>query len=538
MPSTYSDSLRLELIANGEQTNSWGTTTNNNLGTLLEEAIAGVKSITITGNYSLTTANATTDDARNAALVFTGVITSTATITVPSKKKLYVIRNATTGGYDLLIKTAAGTGATVQFGATLAVFCDGSNVYSAQAFGQGSASAPAVRFGGYATGYYINAAGTELSESVNGTQVRKVDTQYTQLYTKLLTPTPGSSFAGFNLPHGTAPSSPVNGDIWTTTSGAFAQINGTTQTFAFASNANPVSFANGSAASPSLNFSAQTSSGLYYAGSGVVGISTAGTERMRWSSSGIQYSVPMLAPSGTVSVPSYSFSSDSDTGVYLSATNELSITTNGTRRAYFTTSAGYTQTRHQIYSATNPILELFSTGGSPVAYGIYIESANNKFIITGTDGNGGGTGAYMQIDPINAGLITLPGVYNNTTGVAANVVVDSFGNLFRSVSARKYKTDIQPYQKSLEAVTKLQAVTYKAKEYFSGADPEQKFVGFIADDAASVGLEEFVVRDNVSGEIEGFQYDRLTALLVNAVKELSEQVNALKAEISALREPK
>lgn len=538
MPSTYSDSLRLELIANGEQTNSWGTTTNNNLGTLLEEAIAGVKSITVTGNYSLTTANATSDDARNAVLSFTGVITATTTITVPSKKKLYVIRNATTGGYDLLIKTAAGTGTTVPFGATLAVFCDGSNVYSSQVFGHGSASSPAVRFSTYSTGYYINAAGTELSESVSGTQVRKVDTQYTQFYTKLLTPTPGSSLAGLNLPHGTAPSSPVNGDMWTTTSGAFMQVNGVTQTIAFASNANPVSFANGSAASPSINFSAQTSSGLYYAGSGVVAVSTAGTERMRWSSAGVQYSVPMLAPSGTVSVPSYSFSADADTGIYLSATNELSITTNGTRRAYYTTSAGYTQTRHQIYSASNPLLELYSTGGTPIAFGIYVDTPTNKFIITGTDGNGGGTGAYMQIDPTNSGLTTLPGIYNNTTGVAANVVVDSFGNLFRSVSARKYKTDIQPYQKSLEAVAKLQAVTYKAKEYFSGADPEQRFVGFIADDAASAGLEEFVVRDNVSGDVEGFQYDRVTALLVNAVKELSEQVNALKAELSALKEPK
>lgn len=538
MPSTYSESLRLELIANGEQTNSWGTTTNNNLGTLLEEAIAGVKSITVTGNYSLTTANATSDDARNAVLSFTGVITATTTITVPSKKKLYVIRNATTGGYDLLIKTAAGTGTTVPFGATLAVFCDGSNVYSSQVFGHGSASSPAVRFSTYSTGYYINAAGTELSESVSGTQVRKVDTQYTQFYTKVLTPTPGSSLAGLNLPHGTAPSSPVNGDIWTTTSGAFMQVNGVTQTIAFASNANPVSFANGSAASPSINFSAQTTSGLYYAGSGVVAVSTAGTERMRWSSSGVQYTVPMLAPSGTASVPSYSFSADADTGVYLSATNELSITTNGTRRAYYTTSAGYTQTRHQIYSANNPLLELYSTGGTPIAFGIYVDTPTNKFIITGTDGNGGGTGAYMQIDPTNSGLTTLPGIYNNTTGVAANVVVDSFGNLFRSVSARKYKTDIQPYQKSLEAVAKLQAVTYKAKEYFSGSDPEQRFVGFIADDAASAGLEEFVVRDNVSGDVEGFQYDRVTALLVNAVKELSEQVNALKAELSALKELK
>ena len=39
MSSTYSPNLRLELIANGEQSGTWGNTTNTNLGTLLEQAI-------------------------------------------------------------------------------------------------------------------------------------------------------------------------------------------------------------------------------------------------------------------------------------------------------------------------------------------------------------------------------------------------------------------------------------------------------------------------------------------------------------------
>ena len=52
MPSTYTTSLKLELIANGEQTNTWGDTTNNNMGTLLEQAITGVIPITLTGNSS------------------------------------------------------------------------------------------------------------------------------------------------------------------------------------------------------------------------------------------------------------------------------------------------------------------------------------------------------------------------------------------------------------------------------------------------------------------------------------------------------
>ncbi len=47
MPSTFSPLLRIELIGQGEQSNTWGTTTNTNLGTLIEQAIAGAVTITL-----------------------------------------------------------------------------------------------------------------------------------------------------------------------------------------------------------------------------------------------------------------------------------------------------------------------------------------------------------------------------------------------------------------------------------------------------------------------------------------------------------
>ena len=59
MSSTYSTSLKLELIGNGDQSGTWGTTTNNNLGTLLEQAITGVQSITMSNaDYTLSNYNA------------------------------------------------------------------------------------------------------------------------------------------------------------------------------------------------------------------------------------------------------------------------------------------------------------------------------------------------------------------------------------------------------------------------------------------------------------------------------------------------
>ena len=72
MPSTYSTSLKIELIADGEQAGTWGDTTNKNLGTLLEQAITGVATITMTdADYTLSNLNGLSDEARNAVIIAT-----------------------------------------------------------------------------------------------------------------------------------------------------------------------------------------------------------------------------------------------------------------------------------------------------------------------------------------------------------------------------------------------------------------------------------------------------------------------------------
>lgn len=131
MPSTYSNNLRLELIGTGEQTGTWGTTTNTNLGTLIEQAIAGYSTVTILdANYTLTSLNGAADEARSMALNITSSVTLTATRNVicPNVSKLYVVRNATTGGQSIILKTSAGSGITVANGATAIVLCNGTDV--------------------------------------------------------------------------------------------------------------------------------------------------------------------------------------------------------------------------------------------------------------------------------------------------------------------------------------------------------------------------------------------------------------------------
>lgn len=132
MPSTYSSRLRLELMASGEQSGSWGTKTNTNLGTLIEEAIAGYTTKALSdANYTLSTANGATDEARQMMLKFTGTLTANRNITVPTASKLYFVENATTGGFSLTFKTASGTGVEVLSGEKAVLYCDGTNVLDA-----------------------------------------------------------------------------------------------------------------------------------------------------------------------------------------------------------------------------------------------------------------------------------------------------------------------------------------------------------------------------------------------------------------------
>ena len=133
MASTFSPSLKLELIGDGDQSGIWGQTTNNNLGTLLEQAIAGVVTITMTDtNYTLTSFNGVADEARNQVIVATGTNSQQRNIIAPLVEKTYIIRNSTIGGFPVQIIGSSGTGVVIPNGVTTSVYCDGINFFPAQ----------------------------------------------------------------------------------------------------------------------------------------------------------------------------------------------------------------------------------------------------------------------------------------------------------------------------------------------------------------------------------------------------------------------
>ena len=125
MSSTYSPNLAIELIGTGDQAGNWGSTTNTNLGTLIEEAISGYGSQAINGvDVTLSMTQGASATARNMTIVLSG--TGGANLIVPTNKKLYFISNGASG--SVTVKTSAGTGIAVPAASKIVLVCDGTNV--------------------------------------------------------------------------------------------------------------------------------------------------------------------------------------------------------------------------------------------------------------------------------------------------------------------------------------------------------------------------------------------------------------------------
>ena len=134
MASTFSPSLRIELIGAGEQAGTWTTTTNSNLGTLIEAAIAGYVAVSVTSaNQAFTASDGAADQARNAVIALTTSTSAPFAVYAPPQEKTYIIYNTT--AYTATIynstvlgnTTAAGLGVAVLAGTKVLMFSDGTN---------------------------------------------------------------------------------------------------------------------------------------------------------------------------------------------------------------------------------------------------------------------------------------------------------------------------------------------------------------------------------------------------------------------------
>ena len=174
MSSTYSPSLRVELIGSGDQAGTWGTTTDNNFAYIFDSAIAGYQAVTVTSTaQALTYVNGPTSTANlnqsvYAMLKFNSASAATA-IYAPPVSKTYIIWN--NSGYTITVynstvignTTAAGPGIAIANGDKVMVWSDGTNFYEIKAAGlTGTVTVPNGGTGAtsFTSGALLKGAGT------------------------------------------------------------------------------------------------------------------------------------------------------------------------------------------------------------------------------------------------------------------------------------------------------------------------------------------------------------------------------------------
>ena len=182
MPSTYSTNLAIQLIATGDQAGTWGSTTNTNLGTLIEQAISGyvTQAISDGGDTTLTMTDGASCTARNMFLELTGTLTAARNLIVPANKKLYFIYNNTLpgdgAGFAVTVKVSGQTGVSVANGQKIVLVSNGTDTVVATT--NAAIYTTITDAGNYYTSTNVEGALQEAAQAVT-TKITDVGAYYT-----------------------------------------------------------------------------------------------------------------------------------------------------------------------------------------------------------------------------------------------------------------------------------------------------------------------------------------------------------------------
>ena len=171
-------------------------------------------------------------------------------------------------------------------------------------------------------------------------------------------------------------------------------------------------------------------------------------------------------------------------------------------------------------------LEAYITHASSTNYG------SLYFNLTATTG-----GFHWQVDGTerlkmnNEGKIWSDATYDNTSSGGANVFILDGGELHRSTSSVRYKTNIVDSVKGLTELLTLRPVDFNS--LCTSDDPNKLRTGLIAEEVDEAGFDEYVVRDE-ENEVQSVEYGHMVALCVKAIQELSVKNDALAVKVTAL----
>jgi hypothetical protein len=481
MASTFSP-LKIELIGTGEQAGTWGTTTNINLGTALEEAITGRATATFPSdaNYTLPyTDNNGSQVFRNLVLNVTssGNLNATRDLIIPAIEKQYFVENNTSGGQSIRVKTAAGTGVTIPAGRIANIYCNGTDTRFADDFVSlttANLTTAAITTANITTG--------NINTLTVGTQTNKATVSYITDAARTLT-----------IPA-------VSGN----------------RTFAFLEEAQTFTAAQTFSAASTFNANQTVAANLVFSGNSrrIQGKfdSYDNTATVFEDATANTSTTINIAPNGTATNASIHLSSTSN----LADSVIAALFAEPTNVALFSLANG-TKSFQNLSLVNGGIARLMidpngyvAIGGPPVA--------NVRLNVDG---------AFATTSSVN-----FPAVYSVTVGGSFRTVyIDNLGQLGGLTSTRESKANITNIEDT-SWLMDLEPVSFKRrKKDYAGAYTAETYdnteYGLIADDVMNV-RPEICVMDK--GKLSGINYEQLIAPMLKEIQNLRAEVEALKAK--------
>jgi hypothetical protein len=419
MASTYTANTGIEKIGSGEQAGTWGTTTNRNFD-IIDDALNGVLSLTITGNTTLTTSDGATSNGHHKVLLLGGTPSGAFNLTIDpnDQQKWFFINN--NSGQTCTVLQGGGSGTTVALGTTASAII-------------------------YADGAGANANVGTVSTDVLGDTTPQL---------------------GGNL-----------------------DVNGKLIKFGDAGTAGT---------DDTLEFGASDDMQLYHDGTNSFITNATGVLKIATETSGIAVTIGHTTSEITIA-------DNATINGTASVVGDLTLSANIVAAAAITLDCGGDIT---LDADGGDIV--FSDGGTTIAtlsntssdFVITTGVQDKDFIIKGDDG--GGAITALTIDMSAAGAAT-------------------FNNDITAFSDRRLKTDIKNIENALPKVMQMQGVYYKRNDIENAREQ----IGVLAQDMEYILPEVVLTADDKIGT-KSVDYAKITAVLIEAIKELKAEIDELK----------